>query len=115
MPRYILLKHFAKEAFDFIRANPNCTIIISDFTNFFDTLDHAYLKQQLCALLESKHLPDDFYKVFKSITNYAFVEERELLEFMEKEGITASSKLPKVSLTKAQKTFSTATKPPSGA
>ena len=85
--------HFAKEAFDFIRANPNCTIIISDFTNFFDTLDHAYLKRQLCALLESKHLPDDFYKVFKSITNYAFVEERELLEFMEKEGITASSKL----------------------
>ena len=67
--------HFAKDAFDFIRANPNCTIIISDFTNFFDTIEHNYLKKQLCKLLGEERLPEDIYRVFRSITKYSFVEE----------------------------------------
>ena len=85
--------HFAKEVFDFIKTHPNCTVIIGDFTNFFDTLDHAYLKSQLCNLLSVDSLPIDYYKVYKSITKYASVEEKELLGLMEENKIKSSSKI----------------------
>ena len=85
--------HFAKETFDFIRAHPQCTVILSDFTNFFDTLDHTYLKEQLCKLLEVESLPSDFYKIYKSITKYSSVEENELLEYIKENNIKTYSKL----------------------
>lgn len=44
--------------------------MIGDFTNFFDNLDHLYLKQQLCQLLGVCQLPDDYYAVYKSVTKY---------------------------------------------
>ena len=34
--------HFAKVAVDFIRESGPCYIMIGDFTNFFDNLDHRY-------------------------------------------------------------------------
>ena len=37
--------HFAKQAIDFIRQNECCYIIVGDFTKFFDSLDHKYLKK----------------------------------------------------------------------
>ncbi|WP_258111976.1 hypothetical protein [Alicyclobacillus sp. SP_1] len=43
--------HFAKRAIDFIKANPECHVIIGDFTGFFDNLDHDYLKDTICDLL----------------------------------------------------------------
>ena len=85
--------HFAKEAFDFIKTHPDCIVIISDFTDFFNTLDHAYLKKQLCELLNVEQLPENFYKVYKSITKYSSVEENELYAYMEEKGLKTSSKL----------------------
>lgn len=64
--------HFAKEAFDFIKQQEHCFIIVGDFKDFFDTLEHNYLKQKLCELLEVEVLPNDYYKVFKSITNVRY-------------------------------------------
>ena len=58
----------AKKAFDFIRKHPKCYVMIGDFTNFFDNLDHKYLKQQWCGLLQVSQLPADHYAVFKNIT-----------------------------------------------
>lgn len=63
--------HFAKRAFDFIKETKECFIIIGDFTNFFDRLDHKYLKNMLCYLLGEKILPPDIYAVYKNVTKYA--------------------------------------------
>ena len=72
--------HFAKWAFDYIRASKSCYIMIGDFTGFFDKLDHAYLKKQWCSLLGEKYLPEDHYAVFKNITRYSRWELTDLLK-----------------------------------
>lgn len=72
--------HFAKAAFDFIRQCQSCYIMIGDFTDFFGRLEHHYLKQQLCRLLDVASLPDDYYAVFKNITRYSKWELSSLLE-----------------------------------
>ncbi|SEJ60700.1 Reverse transcriptase (RNA-dependent DNA polymerase) [Propionispira arboris] len=63
--------HFAKQAIDFIRNQKSCYIFVGDFTNFFDSLNHKYLKKQICSLLTCEELPDDYYAVFKNITQYS--------------------------------------------
>lgn len=72
--------HFAKQAFDFIRKWDSCFIMIGDFTDFFDTLSHVYLKQQICNLMQVKELPNDYYAVFKNVTKYSMVELSDLLQ-----------------------------------
>lgn len=72
--------HFAKEVFDFIRKQDQAYIIVGDFTNFFDCLDHTYLKSKLCELLKVKKLPNDYYKIFKSITQYSYFDLKKLLK-----------------------------------
>ncbi|ASJ52491.1 hypothetical protein BP422_02375 [Brevibacillus formosus] len=71
--------HFAKKAIDFIRQKEECYIIIGDFTKFFDSLDHTYLKKMLCSLLEVEKFPDDFYAVFKNITKFSTWDMESLL------------------------------------
>lgn len=70
----------AKKAFDFIKENPQCCVMIGDFTNFFDSLDHQYLKQRWGDLIESVQLPPDHYAVYKNITRYSTWELDDLLE-----------------------------------
>lgn len=72
--------HFAKEAFDFICSQSQCYILVGDFTNFFDSLAHDYLKERLCELLDVKILSEDYYAVYKNITRYASWELSDLLE-----------------------------------
>lgn len=71
--------HFAKQAFDFIKSNPDCYVLIGDFTGFFDNLDHIYLKQQWCKLLKVDLLPPDHYNIFKNITKYSTWELNDIL------------------------------------
>lgn len=70
---------FAKKALQFIRESRDSYIMIGDFTNFFDNLDHLYLKKQWCALLHTDRLPADHYAVFKNITGYSYMELTDLL------------------------------------
>ena len=72
--------NFAKMAFDFIRANSPCYIMIGDFTKFFDNLDHKYLKEQWCSLIGQPELPQDQYAVFKNVTRYSTWELDDLLK-----------------------------------
>lgn len=71
---------FAKKAVRFIRESQDCHVMIGDFTQFFDSLDHEYLKKQWCRLLHTDRLPPDHYAVFKNITRYGYVELTDLLE-----------------------------------
>ena len=70
---------FAKEAFQHIRNTTSCYVMIGDFTDFFDNLDHIYLKKQLCDLLSVEKLPDDLYAVYKNVTRFSYVELQDLL------------------------------------
>ena len=63
---------FAKTAFDHIRKACVCYVMIGDFTDFFDNLNHVYLKKQLCDLLSVNRLPDDFYAVYKNVTHFSY-------------------------------------------
>ena len=76
--------NFAKEAFDAIRRIENAYVIIGDFTSYFDNISHSYLKEMLCSLLGTEHLSDDLYVVFRSITNYAFVDLEKVIAYKSK-------------------------------
>lgn len=62
---------FAKNAFNTIRSFSQCFILVGDFTNFFDNLEHQYLKKMLCKVLKIDRLPDDYFSVFKNITRFS--------------------------------------------
>ena len=70
----------ANRAFDYVKNCQQCSIIIGDFTDFFDKLDHRYLKHQICKVLDQYTLPDDYYAVFKNITAYSVWERTDLLD-----------------------------------
>lgn len=71
---------YANQAFDFIERCEQCYVIVSDFSNFFDRIDHEKLKKALCNLLKVDCLPADYYAVFKSLTRYSSWEWDSLLE-----------------------------------
>ncbi|MGO4273540.1 reverse transcriptase/maturase family protein, partial [Paenibacillus sp. TAF58] len=71
--------HFAKSAIDFIKNKEECYVVIGDFTKFFDSLDHNYLKERLCSLLSTNKLPEDYFAVFKNITKYSTWNLEDLL------------------------------------
>ena len=70
--------HFAKEVFDFILSQEACIVIALDVERFFDNIDHALLKQAWMEVLGVERLEPDHYAVFRSITRYAYVNERRL-------------------------------------
>lgn len=70
--------HFAAEALAFARNEAPVTILAFDVTGFFDNLDHALLKKRLGKLLGVSELSDDWYKVFKFITRFHYVNLDEI-------------------------------------
>jgi len=68
---------FAKCAFDEIANRGNCVALALDVTKFFDTIDHAQLKQRWASLLSSPNLPSDHYSVYKAVTKFSFVDRDE--------------------------------------
>lgn len=70
--------HFARNAFNEIRALKDCIVLCYDIKGFFDNLDHAIIKSCWNKVLGTTTLPDDHFKVYKSITKYSFVEKTEL-------------------------------------
>ena len=70
----------AKEVFNFVYSNDDLLIIISDFTKYFDKINHAYLKERLMEVLKVKKLTDDWYKVFRSVTRYSSIDLNKIIE-----------------------------------
>lgn len=71
---------FAKDAFDAIRSFEQCFVLIGDFTNFFDKLEHQYLKLMLCKVLGVERLPQDYFSVFRNITRFSSWDWKDLVE-----------------------------------
>jgi hypothetical protein len=70
----------AREVFNFIKKGNNYFILISDFSKYFDTIDHVYLKKVLKEVLEVDFLPEDWYKVFRSVTKYSFINFEDIVK-----------------------------------
>lgn len=75
---------FAKEVFDFIKDQKDCTAVAVDIKGFYDTLDFKILKKAWCNMLSITSLPDDHYAVFKSVTAYSFVTKKDFNEVQKK-------------------------------
>ncbi|KRM85509.1 hypothetical protein FC41_GL000819 [Lactobacillus hominis DSM 23910 = CRBIP 24.179] len=58
--------------------HPSSYVMIGDFTSFFDKIDHQYLKERLCDLLQVDKLNSDYYAIFKRITMFDYCELTDL-------------------------------------
>lgn len=84
---------FAAEVFNFIlkNENKNLVAITFDIKAFFDTLNHKRLKKSICNILEVSSLDDDYYNIFKNITNFSFINENQLFNEFSNEIIVKSN------------------------
>lgn len=76
--------HFAKDAFDFVKAHPHCNIVCFDLSKFFDRMNTSILKTNWAALLSEKKLPPDHHQVFQSIIDFRYIEEADLIDAFRK-------------------------------
>lgn len=65
---------FAGEVFDFTDSHRPCVALGFDIEGFFDNLNHEYLKEAWKRTLGVTRLPDDHFRVFKSLTDFCWVE-----------------------------------------
>lgn len=69
---------FAYDAIGHIRRLRDCHVLCLDINSFFESLDHARLKDVWASLLGTADLPPDHYRVFRSVTNYVEVDQLEV-------------------------------------
>ena len=97
---------FAKDAFDAIRSFPQCFILVGDFTNFFDNLEHQYLKKMMCEVLGVERLPQDCFSVFKNITRFSSWDWKDIVkaagENIAERGVRKKINSKEIVLTKEQ-------------
>lgn len=65
---------FAKEVFEFIVKNESVFVFVGDFSKFFDSLDHKYLKEQIKKVNDVKSLDAADYAIFKNLTHFSYLE-----------------------------------------
>lgn len=73
---------YAYEVFDFLYKHENALIITTDFSNFFDKIVHTTLKKHLKTVLKVDDLPEDWFKIYRNITKYHYVEKVDLEEYL---------------------------------
>ncbi|MBQ8678519.1 MAG: hypothetical protein IJ530_02025 [Treponema sp.] len=92
---------FAKEAFDFIKQQKDAIVFVTDFHSFFDSLNHKILKQNLCKILGTKkHLSDDNYAVYKSLTKacYFDLEDIAIHKNVTRKSLQRGKRIPQILL-----------------
>jgi hypothetical protein len=83
---------FAKEVFDFVQVKSPCVVIAADLKDFYETIDHAHLKELWCKLIGVTRLPNDHFNVFKAITKFAVIPVDRLKSEI---GLKKHDKLPR--------------------
>ena len=73
---------FAYDVFDFLLSQNQAIVISIDFTSFFDHIDHKNLKKNIKTVLDVEELPDDWYKVFKNLTQFTYVHKSDIDAFL---------------------------------
>lgn len=64
--------NFANEVFQSVQDMGDCVVIVADISKFFDSLNHSFLKNRLCAVLGTTRLSAEEYKVLRSLTAYRY-------------------------------------------
>lgn len=80
--------HFSKDAFEYIRSLPDCNVMCLDITGFFDNLNVDILKKNWCRVYsngKSNKLDDAHYNVFRSLKNFHYIEENDVIRVFGKE------------------------------
>ena len=72
--------HMANEAFEEVKKRNSCSVIAIDISGFFDNIAHKKLKEKWCQVLGKDSLPEDHYKVFKAITRFSRVDQKQCLD-----------------------------------
>ena len=72
--------HYAKEAFDEVVRQGECVVITLDVKGFFESLDHAFLKQKWLDIMQFDEMPQDHNSIFKAITDYSLVDKEACYE-----------------------------------
>lgn len=72
--------HLAKNAFNEVKKRDRCVAVAIDVSDFFGSIDHAILLENLKTVLGKSHLPEDWFKVYRSMTRFSWVEGEELIE-----------------------------------
>lgn len=70
--------HFAANAISKIFESKSSIVFVGDFENYFDTLDHFFLKKRLMSVLKVDQLTKDWYNVFKSVTKFGYLSKEKL-------------------------------------
>ena len=83
---------FAADVFNFIlnHQSEHLVAITLDIRGFFDNLDHKLLKKAWYSLNCKPTLSESEFKIFKSITSFSFVNEKQLFKEFKTEIITES-------------------------
>lgn len=71
---------FANDVFDYVSKQDSCAVIIIDITKFFDNINHDKLYQAWKELIKKDRLPKDHYNIFKSVTQFSYVDEKDIIE-----------------------------------
>lgn len=69
--------NFADDAFKAIDQLGKCCAVAVDIKSYFDRIDHDLLKERWSEILGVERLPDDHFRIFRSITDYRFVDRDE--------------------------------------
>ncbi len=69
---------FAHEVFEYVKNKGECVALAFDVSSFFDGLDHEHLKKVWGRVINKVELPKDHYKVYKSLTDYTFIDKTDL-------------------------------------
>lgn len=94
---------FAKDAFSAVSKFENSFVFVGDFTNFFDEIQHSYLKKMLCRVLGVEILPKDYFAVFKNITRFSSWDWEKIIKATgehNKRGVISQLNSRKILLTK---------------
>ncbi|MCM3478580.1 MULTISPECIES: reverse transcriptase domain-containing protein [Bacillaceae] len=97
--------HFASEVIRTISELDQAFIFVSDFTSYFDNLDHILLKERLLRVLgeNSNELSRDWWTIYKNITRFSWVEKTDIEEYILK---TKGVNLKKISKDQVDRYFS---------
>ena len=85
--------YFANLAFRTINQSSQCFVLVSDFKEFFNNINHKYLKCKLLELLEEVTLEKDLYNVYKHITRFSYCDWEKILEILGLENSVRNRKL----------------------
>ncbi|MFC6463441.1 reverse transcriptase domain-containing protein [Marinilactibacillus sp. GCM10026970] len=69
--------HHSAEIINYIKSHDNCLIYIGDYSDFFGTINHNYLKDMINKLYKDR-MPLHQFKIFKSLTKYSYINKEDV-------------------------------------